>query len=540
MEKISQRGLWLKEEIARRSNDPQAPLKSMLAELHREAKALKDESLLGFVCFHYADYYYFIQPDQAKFQRYLKLAVQHLLNGDDRTLLGPAYNLFAADAHNGGSYTNALQYYLTALTEGRQWQQHALCAAVGANIGRILMALGNHALAETYLLESMDTLEKSKLRNSRIRYYISICYQRGLNCMFLHKRAEARRCLKELGQALEENEGVISTFRLPYLFLQAWIEAETPKAARLQRIVEELLELMNEEPAPFDYMEDLVYLSEPLLKRGELALVGRLLGAVEESISSCGITHVERQYYELRLKLDRALGETQRETEDMLHLNDCIARLDEEMNRYSLRAIEFSTMMAELRERRRETAQENVLLQKRADTDALTGLPNRYALNDHMDQIFERARAEKKAVGVGFLDVDYFKEYNDTYGHQAGDVCLHALAGALRRLARRRSAFCARYGGDEFVVVLEDAGEEALAEIAATLNEEILSCEIPHKSSRISGVVTVSQGYCFGVPGEKTKVWDYLAGADRALYAAKAARQKPGGAGKVPIQRLPD
>ena len=516
--------LSLKDYIKKNKRNPKAPIEQMLASLYDEAG--DDDATLGFLCFHFADYYYFMRPDQDKFQHYIKLAIRHLLRSGDRRLLGPAYNLVAVDAHNGGNYTIALHYYMTALNIGRENQQFALCAAIGANVGRIMTELGNYDLAEIYLSDSLDLMEQGGRSIEDVRNTMTIAYLRGLNFMFLKKKKEARNMLAVISDLLKEYRESASVQALypAYLFLQGNIEASTNKAAKLDAIIEDLVSRLKEEPALFDYMEDIVYLCEPLLKRGAFDYVGKILKIVERDILRSGILRMERLFYELKLGYDEAAGHPGKALKDMQHINDCFARQDEELSAYSLRAIELSSVMVELRSQQAETQQENKLLQEEADADPLTGLPNRYALNDHLDQAIERARESGTKIAVGFLDVDYFKEYNDLYGHQAGDLCLHAVAGALRRLSARYPVFCARYGGDEFVIIMEDADEQKVEEISRALEEDIASCKIPHKGSKTSPYVTVAQGLYTATPKEYTKMWDYLAEADRALYRVKMAR----------------
>jgi len=99
-------------------------------------------------------------------------------------------------------------------------------------------------------------------------------------------------------------------------------------------------------------------------------------------------------------------------------------------------------------EKRREMEKANERLLEKSETDPLTRLANRFRLNDYLERAFERARDDQRAFAVEILDIDYFKEYNDNYGHQAGDACIVAIADELRKM-QSRDTFCARYGGDD-------------------------------------------------------------------------------------------
>lgn len=523
MQEYSENIIELKEYIQKNSRNPKAPLEAKLKALHKEAKALNDDALLGFTCFHYADYYYFINPNKEKFNHYLNLAMTYLLDGADRKLLGNSYNLIAVDAHTGGSYTIAFQYYLTALSISKENKQKVLGAAICANIARLLMEIGNYTQAEEYLLDSLKLLHNCKNKAKYIRYFITIYYLRGISCVFLKKRKEARSCLTQIKNDLKDSDDeIIKSFRLPYLFLSAQINVANKD--KLEGIITEMISLMETEPALFDYMEDIYYLGHKLIEEKQYEYVGKILKTTKKGIEGCEVARVDKLYYDLELKYYQVTKRNKLALQSMLKLNEYYEQQDEEQYKCSLGAINFSAMMADLREKQKEVVQENEMLQRKADTDELTELPNRYALNDYLDNAFDEALASKKKLGIGILDVDYFKEYNDTYGHQAGDVCLNAIAGALRRLVKKEGVFCARYGGDEFVIVVEDASKKKILDLASSLNEDIMASKILNKNSKISDYITVSQGYCYDVPKETSKIWDYLAEADRALYTMKKER----------------
>ena len=156
--------------------------------------------------------------------------------------------------------------------------------------------------------------------------------------------------------------------------------------------------------------------------------------------------------------------------------------------------------------------------------DSMTGLANRTSLNEYLSAQFEQACLQQELLGVGMLDIDYFKEYNDTYGHLMGDRCIEAIADILRALQSDR-IFCARYGGDEFFVLVHGLTTEEVIGIADRINEQLLKEKIPHKKSLVSRYVTVSQGIANGTPDEGESMIDLTHLADNALYRAKEKRR---------------
>ena len=171
-----------------------------------------------------------------------------------------------------------------------------------------------------------------------------------------------------------------------------------------------------------------------------------------------------------------------------------------------------------LRERAR--AQEELV--RLAGTDALTSLPNRRAFDERMDDEWRRGRRAGTPLSVLFIDVDYFKAYNDTYGHALGDDALATVAHSIATAVRRPGDVPARYGGEEFVVLLPDTPLEGAQHIAEAIRLRVQACAIPHRASAL-GTVTVSIGCATASPPGLGGAYGLLGAADQQLYKAKAA-----------------
>ena len=156
-------------------------------------------------------------------------------------------------------------------------------------------------------------------------------------------------------------------------------------------------------------------------------------------------------------------------------------------------------------------------------TDDLTGLANRRRFDAVIADEWSRGCRARQALTVMMLDIDFFKAYNDHYGHQAGDECLRSVARILHTSARRASDLVARYGGEEFVIVAANTSLETAREMAETIRRSIESLALPHAFSAAAKVVTVSIGYATMVPDEDTQAAKLLLMADNALYRAKDA-----------------
>jgi diguanylate cyclase (GGDEF)-like protein len=176
----------------------------------------------------------------------------------------------------------------------------------------------------------------------------------------------------------------------------------------------------------------------------------------------------------------------------------------------------------ELRRARAITEQHNVALQALANTDSLTGLANRRHFEKTLAIEYERSRRTGKPCSVILSDVDYFKKYNDHYGHVEGDACLRQVAAAIAGSLRRPADLAARYGGEEFVVILPETSLEGASAVADNIRKRIAALALPHADSPL-GRVTISLGVHSGVAVGGAGMEAWIKAADSLLYDAKAA-----------------
>jgi len=161
------------------------------------------------------------------------------------------------------------------------------------------------------------------------------------------------------------------------------------------------------------------------------------------------------------------------------------------------------------------------LLREMVARDGLTGIHNRRMFDQHIQRNWLQGVREGKPVAVLLVDIDCFKDYNDRYGHQAGDECLRAVAVSLSLCARRPMDFVARYGGEEFAVVLYETTREHVAETLTRIQRSIAQLNIPHDASRVANRLTVSIGAAIVLPGANRTPDGLVQLADEALYSAK-------------------
>jgi two-component system chemotaxis family response regulator WspR len=164
----------------------------------------------------------------------------------------------------------------------------------------------------------------------------------------------------------------------------------------------------------------------------------------------------------------------------------------------------------------------NAELQRLSTVDGLTGLANRRRFDEVLEQECRRARREGGSLALIMTDVDFFKKYNDSYGHLGGDECLRRVAAVLAQGARRPGDLAARYGGEEFALVLPQTTLEGAATVAETLRSGVAALDILHEGSSVAPHVTLSLGVAVAEPDSaRLEPTPLVEEADAALYQAK-------------------
>ena len=162
------------------------------------------------------------------------------------------------------------------------------------------------------------------------------------------------------------------------------------------------------------------------------------------------------------------------------------------------------------------------LLRQLAFVDGLTGLHNRRFFDERCEAEFQRARRNGSSLALLLADVDFFKAYNDFYGHLAGDDALRGVAVALRTGLRRPGDLLCRYGGEEFAMLLPETEMDGALAVAQALEQAVRGLRNPHARSSVAALLTISIGLVVGVPGARHSMAAMLEAADRQLYQAKA------------------
>lgn len=191
------------------------------------------------------------------------------------------------------------------------------------------------------------------------------------------------------------------------------------------------------------------------------------------------------------------------------------------LDRYKEAVKKHQQLEQSLLEINAQLQQKNEELSRISALDSLTGISNRRALDEYLGRAWNLAMRNNMEISSIFIDVDYFKLFNDSYGHQAGDKCLQDVACVIKETIKRPTDLAARYGGEEFVALLVGTGKESAVRIAEEIRNSVEILSIPHKHSVICGHVTISLGVATLTPTRNMSPSALIRLSDIALYAAK-------------------
>jgi len=199
---------------------------------------------------------------------------------------------------------------------------------------------------------------------------------------------------------------------------------------------------------------------------------------------------------------------------------ELIARIRHHSTAY-LNQLQRDAAYRALHESQQQLMAANLELERLTNVDGLTGLSNRRYFDESIDSEWKRAIRAGTSLGVLMIDVDHFKLYNDTYGHLAGDEVLKSVADTIKGCCQRSTDLPARFGGEEFVVILPSTAPSDVLRFGQELCRAVAAMKLPHSASSVGPYLTISVGGAATVPTRDTAFSALVAAADKALYEAK-------------------
>ena len=477
------------------------------------------QKLAGLGLYYLAEYYW--QNDQYENTlQCLTESIGYLKNEQMYELLARTYNMMGAVSDRKNNRMVALSSYYNCLQYAEKYHFYYIQGMAESNIAYTLvrMRLRQEAIQHYRIaIACYDKSEKTyQLNYNRINCMIEC----GCCHMYLGEMEEALQLWNEIEKILREapesyySKITLEMYRIPCELLKGH-EEEALKLAS------DLLEQLSDRDVFEEIMDELVILA------GILAILpdGKYL---EELIRIIDEKHIEEHYnifldlYPFKSELLQKKGLTWEYIDYTRQYFDIYEKYQQENREALINVIELQNRLKNVTLDWTNMKASNRELESLAMHDELTGLANRTFLHEYLTSSFEHAYEEHELMGVELMDIDFFKEYNDHYGHLAGDQCLKAIAGVLRKQQVPGKIFCARYGGDEFMILYTGMTVEKIRRVAEDILREVRKLKLPHECSNCSNYVSVSQGVFVRIPVGNSKEWDFTSRADDLLYKTKS------------------
>lgn len=500
-----------------RGLDPEATARAC-EELIAAGREGPDARVLGFAYYYKAENSYILNNPE-DFLKNIMTAMSLLEGTSQWELIARGYNFMGIMSMNRGNAPFALDYYLTALNYSRKYEIAEVEIMVNINIGSLHHEFGDKETSRRYYEESLHLLRHNPSIPEHDEYLMNVYFGLINNCLARHDAQMARNYL-EMSRFRDNDElDLISALCLHMMEARVF-HAETKKQLRDNAIscVHDII--MRDFPL-LDVFGDLYQYCEMLLDAEQYEELWETIKRLERLASGTGVHYIQKRLLELKIRYYKIHSDNAGYLQAAGLYYELSMMLEKENGAMIGKMLNMRNTLEESAKRQKAMKEENAAIKAKSETDALTGLANRFRLHDEAAAIFKEAREEKVFFGIEIMDIDYFKGFNDNYGHQAGDRCIKGVADMIGSMQEKPNVFAARYGGDEFVLLYKGYDKAGIEKVMGELREKIIAMAMPHEYSDAAPYVTISQGACCGVPMEGESVSDYLEAADNMLYQIK-------------------
>ena len=433
-------------------------------------------------------------------------------------------------------YDLAFHYYRNALVLSEKLERHESSAMIYNNIGEIYRELGdfNNALnsynscLEICRLNNLKRVEMYATTNIGVTNYQTKHYQDAI--VYLEK---------SLKESKEKNDQIIEGFSnrylgLIYLEMKEYQKAkayfilamnvyintnETISQARINYNLAELEVNEKNYQDAFKFLHKARELAEDLQDKKLISKIYLLLSKAYELTNDF---EKACKYYDLSNKA-RDDKESQEYEHKLRSVNFQINAWEimKESENYQKLNQELQIKTERLEKVTKELQKINKEVKALSDMDGLTRIANRIKLDGYAQEVYSKAYKNKKNLTVMIIDIDNFKEYNDFYGHLVGDEALKKLAKILEKSVSKLEGLAARFGGDEFVLMIYDMETLEALKLAKSISKSLLAKKIKHEKSKVHSFLTISVGLISKIPSNKESYALMMDFADQALYQAK-------------------
>lgn len=480
-----------------------------------------DEDALGFAYFYIGEVEYLTNSIDEMFDSMLN-ALRYLGNSGQWYLAARVYNVMGITSVSRGNTVAAMEYYMSGLYICEEHDVKSVQSSIELNLGYLHLDAGVYKEAEEYFLKAYNEYVRTpaeKRRNETLTMIYTNLATCNLLADELDKAKEYIGRLKDECQASFGNMDYIYVECLEVRFHHICGDYESR-----DKIIDDVKRRLSGKVLIMDIFDDIYDFCNLMIEIDRLDVMQEIIEKLDEPIKKTQINNLKRKFITLKIKLYMKNGDKEACDGALISFFELSEKLEKDKQKMIASILHVRNSVDKMEDKQRVLEAEKLKLLEMSETDQLTGIANRYRLVQYAQASLERCKRERIPLSYEVLDIDYFKQYNDTYGHQVGDECIKAVAGILSDI-QNDSIFAARYGGDEFVVIYVGMSVEEVVRTAEVLKRRVQELGSVYKGTGVDVGVTISQGICHCIPEEDSKDRDYLYSADIMLYNVKRKKR---------------
>lgn len=500
------------------------------------------------------------QPNEVEYKK--KLCYQLIeisMQKSNKNGIACAMYILAQINYRQGKFKQSLEFLNRGDSYVKGCGKYALRIDYDILFGLLYCRLGNEQQSFEFFLKCIG-LAKIKRDNHRlcqIYHAIAHAYQMfGFYEEALNYYAKEERCFTIIQKLEKDTDYSYKRFLMQCHYCLCYIKLNQIEKAEniMVQLSKEYINLSNEQSLPYyylycrllifkeqieeaktylkiffdavqkmelyvDYFDDCIDLVEILIDRRIQSEAKMYINAIEKMSTKAMSEEYRFKYYDAKIRYGLTFLQYESMNEDFEKYLEVGERLEEVFRMAKYANLKNRKRMVDTIFHNSHMKTDMHYLKERSEHDPLTNLANRSCLNDYLEKSFKKAMEKQYTIGIDVLDVDYFKQYNDKFGHLFGDQCLIQIADTMREVAQ--DYFLARFGGDEFFIVFINTNTDKIVEVANQLKDTLYARGISQSEETPYQCITISQGLVNEIPKSGQTVSDFIHCADMALYRGK-------------------
>lgn len=493
-------------------------------ELEEYAKQHHDTALFGYALFSKGFCYYSINDSNEAFEVYSR-AINPLFESGQWELAARCYSTLGILSSGQGNVPMAMDYYLQGLSLCEEYNVESIYIFINCNIGVLYLGFHDIKNAINYTNNAINRVNKVNKECGTYEHIMSsdqvaTLYLNLANCYCMQKDYELAQHNIDIADMLEK-QMPDESLRIGIMMQQAQIYALAGMGEELEDLVHVIDDYALSLAVVLDVYDDVISYCGFLLEIGKKEEFWRSVSHLEELVKQTKSMYLLRKITELKIDFYKRTGNNKEYLMAAGLYYELSMKMEQEQNRSYRETLSTRLRLEQEKRTRKEAEIEAANLRMRSECDALTGLHNRYKITMLWEEYFHYCKQNHLPIAIEILDVDHFKQYNDNYGHQAGDIILQQVAGAIKSQESHQGIFTGRYGGDEFLIIYVNHTYEEVIGYAQELKDKVEAMKIKHEYSKVHEYISISQGIHQGYLLEETQLWEFLYAADHALYHIK-------------------